>query len=517
MPDTLALEHQLFQRDQLQRFKTTDRVMGAILVIQFVVSFGAELIFNPFSWSGASAQWSPHLINTLEFGSLITFFPAYLCFAHAGAPQTRYAVTIAQFAWSALLIHITGGRIETHFHVFVSLAILSNYRDWKVIPIATRIILFHHAILGNIYPREVFGVSNQEPWRWVEHSAWVVFEDIVLTWFCITGTREMQEIATREALLQQTKESIEQQVEDRTMKLGVAMEELSRASEGKSQFLRNVSHEVRTPLNGILGSLQILKKFPLGRESADLVRDIGVCSASLSNILDNVLTLSDLDNGRLSMESSELDFVELMEDIWRSHIELAETKGLKFELQMPPTRICFQGDSRRLQQIVSNLLGNAVKFTETGAIQVEVTIEPREEAIEQLSICITDTGPGIPIDKIPRIFEPFQQLDGSSTRTYGGVGTGIYLSKTLVEAMGGAIAVESQVAVGTKVLVRLPVRRIWKKASNPTRTTFPALGPLNVCAMLIGSDHFRMCWASLPLLAAPSPSATWTKALPQNF
>ena len=139
---------------------------------------------------------------------------------------TRHVIAVGQVLTSALLIHLSGGRIETHFHIFVSLAFLAYYRDWRVLIPATIVVAADHAIRGLYFPQSVFGVLAVSPWRWVEHAGWVAFEDIILVRFCLVGIQELWEIATRQAAVEEITHSLERKVLERTTELEAAKEGL---------------------------------------------------------------------------------------------------------------------------------------------------------------------------------------------------------------------------------------------------------------------------------------------------
>jgi signal transduction histidine kinase len=151
-------------------------------------------------------------------------------------------------AFSSLLIHVTGGRIETHFHVFGSLAFLAAYRDWTLLVPATLFVAVDHLLRGLFWPETVFGVVTPSNWRWLEHAGWVLFEDLWLIICCRQGLREVEDIANHRAKLEQSYAAMEQQT--------IAAEA---ANHAKSQFLANMSHEIRTPLNAILGFTDLMR------------------------------------------------------------------------------------------------------------------------------------------------------------------------------------------------------------------------------------------------------------------
>ncbi|MEW4451090.1 histidine kinase, partial [Bremerella sp. JC817] len=153
---------------------------------------------------------------------LCVSLPVLLVLTRPGAASTRHAVAVGQSLMGALLIHLTGGRIETHFHIFGSLALLAFYRDWRVLVTASAVVVLDHLIRGMVWPASIYGVPYFQRFRWIEHSGWVAFEDIFLIWSCLRSVREMQAIAERQARLEVTRDGIEQTVLDRTAALRVA-------------------------------------------------------------------------------------------------------------------------------------------------------------------------------------------------------------------------------------------------------------------------------------------------------
>ncbi|HZF00020.1 MAG TPA: PAS domain S-box protein [Planctomycetota bacterium] len=192
-----ALE--LFEIHRTDIYKRMDRLFAVLLLVQWIAGVGVALWISPLTWIGQTSRIHPHVWTAVSLGALITFFPVALCAAWSGAAFTRHTIAVAQMLWSALLIHLTGGRIETHFHVFGSLAFLAFYRDWRVLLTATIVVASDHIVRGYYWPLSVYGVDVRSDWRWVEHAGWVVFEDAILIRSCRQGVKEMREIAVRQA------------------------------------------------------------------------------------------------------------------------------------------------------------------------------------------------------------------------------------------------------------------------------------------------------------------------------
>ena len=179
------------------------------MVVQWIAGVAAALWISPLTWEGSSSQPHIHLSAALVLGGAITSVPVFFALLQPGAALTRHTIAIGQMLMSALLIHLTGGRIETHFHIFGSLAFLAFYRDWRVLITASVVTAADHFIRGILWPQSIFGVLTASPWRPVEHAAWVVFEDIFLIISCIQGTREMWDIARRQATVEATNTDLE--------------------------------------------------------------------------------------------------------------------------------------------------------------------------------------------------------------------------------------------------------------------------------------------------------------------
>jgi two-component system sensor histidine kinase/response regulator len=194
---------ELFAEYQRGIHEQTDRLFAGLMALQWVGGIVFALWVSPLAWSGTSSRTHVHVWAAVVLGGLISLFPALLALLRPGQPSTRYTIATAQMLMGALLIHLTGGRIETHFHVFGSLAFLAIYRDWKVLVPATIVVALDHMLRGMFWPQSVYGVLVASQWRWLEHAAWVIFEDIFLVVACRRSMAEMRETADRTAALEQ--------------------------------------------------------------------------------------------------------------------------------------------------------------------------------------------------------------------------------------------------------------------------------------------------------------------------
>ncbi len=176
-----------------------DRMFAGLFILQWLGGVICAMTLTPRTWIGGTGAVHLHVWVAIGFGTAIFSVPIYLVARRPGSALTRQCVAIAQMLYSALLIHLTGGRIETHFHIFGSLAFLAFYRDWRVLVTATLVVAADHLLRGLFWPQSVFGIAAAGDWRWVEHAGWVLFEDVFLMMACFQARHEMAEIAFRQA------------------------------------------------------------------------------------------------------------------------------------------------------------------------------------------------------------------------------------------------------------------------------------------------------------------------------
>ncbi|WP_246845186.1 ATP-binding protein [Bdellovibrio sp. NC01] len=395
--------------------------------------FGAILVawlVSPRTWIESSGSSISSLLLSFVLGGLFAVPSIAAIFLAPGERVTRYIIATSQVLFSVLLIHLSGGRIETHFHIFVSLAFLAFYMDMGVLWYAGTLVIIDHMLRGQFYPLSVYGQLGAYGWRWLEHGGWVLFENFIL---CMGIFRIRQELwgmaSSKHDLI-------------------LAKEEAQRASVMKSHFLSNMSHEIRTPLNSIIGFADLLSESNLEGEHREFASTIHRCSESLLVLINDILDFSKIENGLLQIDRHKFDVHQLHKDIHHMFNMSCREKGLALQIKVgenvPNEAV---GDSHRLKQILVNLVGNAIKFTERGSVSVSVEKDADNERSYKWRV--TDTGIGIAPENQKKLFKSFSQEHASTSRKYGGTGLGLVISKNLIELMGGNIAVDSKEGEGT--------------------------------------------------------------------
>jgi len=253
--------------------------------------------------------------------------------------------------------------------------------------------------------------------------------------------------------------TLEQRVIERTMELSATQAEAERANHAKSEFLANMSHEIRTPLNAVIGLGYLLEQTTLTEDQHQYLSKIQFAGRSLLSVVNNVLDLSKIEAGEMALEDDSFELPELLQNISQMLASQSTGKGIELIVQLDPElpRLVV-GDGSRLRQILINLLSNAIKFTDTGRVELKVFYTEQGSDRIRLRCEVIDTGIGIDPAAIKRMFIPFAQADGSTTRRFGGTGLGLAIARHLVELMGGEIDATSAVGVGSTFRFEIPLR-----------------------------------------------------------
>jgi signal transduction histidine kinase/ActR/RegA family two-component response regulator len=444
----------------------TDRLFAVLMPLQWIVSVLAVFFFAPPVASGAHDYrpvWSALLV-----GGCITVVPVYLALWRPGRFSTRQVIAVAQISWSALLIHLTSGQLEAQFHVFISLAMLACYRDWRVLATATAVVACEQLFRGVIGPLPTLALLEIQVMHSAEHLAWVAFEDGFLLVSMRQSVREMSQIARQQAQLEESNETLTlefgrrtrgfQDYSDRLELARRALEEQAGALErqslelleanasavaanrAKSEFLANVSHEVRIPMTAVLGFADILLADLKEPQAVAAAKTIKRNAEFLLEIINGILDLSKIEAGRLSVERIRCSPHQIVSDVAVLMQVRAHAKGLhlniEYESEIPATIL---SDPTRIRQILINLVGNAVKFSERGDIRLVVRLARGTEGEQELQFDVIDQGIGISPRQINGLFQAFAQADVSTVRKFGGSGLGLAISRRLAELLGGSL------------------------------------------------------------------------------
>ncbi|MEL6335864.1 MAG: ATP-binding protein, partial [Pseudomonadota bacterium] len=312
-----------------------------------------------------------------------------------------------------------------------------------------------------------------------------------------------------EQALKGIKIDLEERVRQRTAELSRARDTAEQASAAKAEFLAAMSHEIRTPMNAILGTAHALSRAPLDPEARRNVDVLQTAGRSLMSLLDDILDLSKMDARRIEVEPIEASLTELLKDVHDLWAGQAAEKGIALTLRIDPQvpqRLRF--DPLRLRQCVTNLVSNAVKFTEQGRIEISATAALEAPgtaagggaggALYRLTISVDDTGPGLAPETLARLFEPFTQADGSTTRRYGGTGLGLTITRRLARLMGGNVSVDTALGQGATFHVTI-------LASTPALPDMTALPPATL-RPVEGPDGRRGDGKKVAILADLTPA-----------
>ncbi len=512
IPQEIIVErtHVLFREDQDSIYQRTDRLFAKLMVLQWLAGIAAALWISPKTWIGASSQTHWHVWAAIFLGGMITSFPVFLAYKQPGSALTRHVIAVAQMLTSALLIHLTGGRIETHFHVFGSLAFLAFYRDWRVLTTATVVVAADHLMRGLFWPQSVFGVLTASPWRWIEHAGWVLFEDTFLLISIRQSVKEMFEAAARRANLEAINQQVEGCVEKRTAELQMEIQdrvdmqlkleethkqllETSRQA-GMAEVATGVLHNVGNVLNSVNVSSTVVadnvrrskaanlskvvallrehekdlgvfmtndpkgQQLPgylaqlaehLASEQTTTLEELALLQKNIEHIKDIVAMQQSI--SKVSGVTETIKISELMEDVLRMNASALASQNIKiireFEAVPPITT-----EKHKVLQILANLVCNAEQAcVESSQTEKRLTLHIGKEN-QRVRIGVSDNGVGISQKNLARIF-----AHGFTTKK-DGHGFGLHSAALAAKEMGGSLTVQSEgTGTGATFTLELPL------------------------------------------------------------
>src|SRR5437588_817846 len=477
---------EIFNEHQQDICKRTDHMFAVLMALQWIAGIAAAYWVSPLAWAGGTSRIHLHIWAALILGGTISSLPILLAIIQPGRPSTRYTIAVGQMLTGALLIHLTGGRIETHVHVFGSLACLSFYRDWRVLVPATIIVAVDHLLRGIFWPQSVYGVLSGAEWRWVEHAAWVLFEDTFLLIAIKRSINEMWGIAERTAEIESLNQGLEDRVAERTHQLAaanqnlqaevnehkLAREELERSEEQLRQSQKmdaigqqagGVAHDFNNLLTAICGHSELtLKRLapddPLHRP-LEQIKKSGERAVALTRQLLAFSRKQILQPKIIDLNQIVVDMNKMLQRLIGEDIDLL--MGLAADLGK------VKADPNQIEQILLNLSINARDaMPRGGRLTIETSnLDLSEEFShdhvsvppgQYVMLAVSDNGCGMDAETQAHIFEPF-----FTTKEVGkGTGLGLATVYGIVKQSEGTIWQYSEVGRGTAFKIYLP----WAEA-----------------------------------------------------
>jgi len=486
----------LFRAAENELHRHTDQLFARLMIVQWLAGIAAALVISPLTWIGDSSQVHVHVWAAVLLGGAISGFPVWLAWRHPGLAVTRHVIAAAQMLTAALLIHLTGGRIETHFHIFGSLAFLAFYRDWRVLATATVVVAGDHLIRGLFWPQSVFGVLTASSWRWMEHAGWVLFEDAILLVAIHRMLREMSEIALRRATLEGSNVEIERQVVERTAELNRTQVELLETSRlaGMAEVATSVLHNVGNVLNSVGVSAELatskVREFRVGslknvaellqQHSADLpaflssdprgkmlpdyllklaehlaepqqaiLQEMEMLQKNIDHIKEIVAMQQRYARGTGVVEV--LSVADLVEDSIRINAASFTRHEVNVACDIAPVPP-LKTDRHKVMQILVNLLSNAKHALDHSEGDKRMMVRVIQNQAGRLEIAVIDNGTGIAPENLSRIF-----AHGFTTKKMGH-GFGLHSGALAAKELGGTLHAQSAgVGLGATFTLTLPL------------------------------------------------------------
>ena len=368
---------------------------------------------------------------------------------NGSAPATRYLSAVALMAQPAILVWLLEGRawqMDMHMYFFAVLALTMAWCDRRPLLLAAVAVALHHLLLDALLPAAVFpGGGNFS--RVLLHAIIVAFQTAVLVWLSDRLVESFGRIGSMSAEILAKNEALEERTHE--------AEEASRA---KSMFLANISHEIRTPMNALLGFCHLALRTDIEGRPRDYVEKIGSAGEALLRLINDLLDFSRNEAGKLVLEVRPFRIRESLANQLQLAAHGAEARRVQVSATVDPAvpdRLL--GDELRFNQVIMNLVSNAVKFTEDGRVDVSLRCEPAADGAVLLHAQVRDNGIGMSEEQQARLFRSFSQADSSTTRRFGGTGLGLAICRQIVEQMGGSIAVESTAGEGSCFRFSIPM------------------------------------------------------------
>lgn len=455
-------ERKVFDSHLLDVSKKTDRIFAGMFIFQWLFGIILALWLSPLAWEGTESKVHLHVYAAFFLGGLAALFPVALMFFRAGHYWNRYYVAVSQVFFSILFIHLSGGRIETHFHVFGSLAFLAFYRDFRPVLLATILTAADHLLRGMFWPQSVYGVLSASPLRALEHAAWVIFEVTFLFISIRYGLEELRLISKQRSDLETVVEGIEKKVQERTEELLESKRQIISQQEALmstakmsalGEMAGGVAHEINSPLAIISMRVEQLEEC-LADNQLDLLNlpdvliSIKKSTERVAKIV-NGLRFFARDGSQTKMEIQ--DFSGIIEDTLGFCKERFSNHGIELRLKKDAGYESLRVECRRVEisQVLLSLLNNAFDaIADLNVKWIEVNVADKIEFIE---LSVMDSGNGISKEVQDKMMAPF-----FTTKPIGkGTGLGLSISRGMIDSHGGKLCYNAQCS-HTQFTILLP-------------------------------------------------------------
>lgn len=464
-------EQEVFDDHYNRLARKTDRMFAGLFLFQWFLGISLAFLISPLTWTGNDSSIHIHVYAAIFLGGIAAALPIFLVVTAPGQILNRYVIAISQITFSILLIHLTGGRIETHFHIFGSLAFLAFYRDFRPVLLATILTAADHLLRGIYWPESVYGVLSSTPLRALEHAAWVIFEDIFLFIAMKNGRDELKTLARHQVRVESTLANVEKLVEDRTFELKESQKLVNEQQQvlvasakmsALGEMAGGVAHEINNPIATI-----ILRARHISILAEKAKNDPSTFGNHVEKILDYATIIGSTGNRIASIVSGLRTFsrsgdadpfqIVLLTKIVQDSLALCSSSMVSNAIDIDQSiddSLAIECRPVQISQVLVNLLGNAAYELKQLADQAKKITLNVYRAGQDAVIEIIDNGRGIPQEVIEKIMQPF-----FTTKPVGeGTGLGLSISKGIIDSHKGTIEVNSKPGE-TRFTIRIPAAK----------------------------------------------------------
>lgn len=421
----------------------TDKLFGLLLLFEWILGVIFAFTISPNTWLGDLSSIHIHVYASIFLGAVNISFPLFLIYKQPGEPLNRMIIAVSQILTSVLFIHLTGGRIETHFHIFGSLAFLAFYRDWRPVMIATLVTATDHFARGAFWPQSVYGTLSATPWRAMEHAGWVLFEDIILLSSIRLALGELRAVAESEVAQEDALLNIEKKVEQRTAELKHSQKTIVEQQKNLMQSAKmaslglmsaGIAHEINNPLAIISSSVNLLNR--VSNQPDKVAVKIESIRKACDRIAKIVVGLKKFSRTEQTSVRSDVPLSSIVKETMLLTENKSKQHGVTvtFECKTDAMISC---DEIEIEQVLVNLIHNAIDAIKNCS-EKWVMIFLHEEG-SHVVLRVVDSGPGIPEKIRAKLFDPF-----FTTKAVGeGTGLGLSITKGILDEHHATIEINS--------------------------------------------------------------------------